>query len=82
MRITAGPLQGLEGVFDGPMTAAERVQVLLRFLGSERRVSVDVDAVEPNRNPIQDVIEKRPRRSRGVGRPLPKNSQTVNTRPG
>ena len=82
VRIIAGPLQGLEGVFDGPMTAAERVQVLLRFLGSERRVSVDVDAVEPNRNPIQDVSERRPRRSRGVGRPLLKNAGAENPRLG
>lgn len=82
VRITAGPLQGLEGIFDGPMTAVERVQVLLRFLGSERRVSVDVDAVEPNRNPIPIAIEKRHRRSRGVGRPLSQCAQNVNTRPG
>jgi transcription antitermination factor NusG len=70
VRITSGPLQGLEGVFDGPMTAAERVLVLLRFLGNERRVTVDVEALEPNSNPIPALVEKRPRRSRGVGRPI------------
>jgi transcriptional antiterminator RfaH len=70
VRITSGPLQGLEGVFDGPMTPSERVLVLLRFLGDERRVTVDVDTLEPNSNPIPAVVEKRPRRSRGAGRPI------------
>jgi transcription antitermination factor NusG len=69
VRITSGPLRGLEGVFDGPMTPTERVMVLLRFLGTERRVTVGVDAIEPNSNPVPHVEEKRPRRSRGVGRP-------------
>lgn len=81
VRITSGPLQGLEGVFDGPLTAAERVTVLLRFLGSERRVVVDVEAVEPNHNPLSSITEKRPRRSRGLGRPLSKNVQPGATPP-
>ncbi len=70
VRITLGPLQGLEGVFDGSLTSAERVTVLLRFLGGERRVIVDIDALEPDRNPRSRFAEKRPRRSRGVGRSL------------
>jgi transcription elongation factor/antiterminator RfaH len=81
VRITAGPLQGLEGVFAGPLTAAERVMVLLRFLGSERRVTVDVDTVEPNGNPLRGSSEKRPRRSRGAGRPISYRGRGSTERP-
>jgi transcription antitermination factor NusG len=80
VRIAAGPMQGLEGIFDGPMTAAERVMVLLRFLGGERRVNVAADAIEPNSNPTPSIIEKRPRRSRGTGRPI--QQQVLARRPG
>lgn len=77
IRITTGPLQGLEGIFDGPMTAAERVMVLLRFLGSECRVAVNISAVEANGNPIASIVAKRPRRSRGVGRPITRHAQVA-----
>lgn len=70
VRITSGPLSGLEGIFHGPLTPAERVRVLLRFLGSDRKVTIAVDAVEPNHNPTPVAVFKRPRRSRGVGRPI------------
>ena len=82
VRITTGPLQGLEGIFDGPMTAAERVTVLLRFLGSECRVAVEINAVERNGNPIASILEKRPRRTRGVGRPITRNAQVATAHPG
>jgi transcription antitermination factor NusG len=78
VRITSGPLRGLEGVFDGPMTPTERVLVLLRFLGNERRVTVAIDAIEPNSNPIPDLEQKRARRSRGVGRPIKRHTDASN----
>jgi transcriptional antiterminator RfaH len=81
VRITSGPLQGLEGVFDGSLSANERVTVLLCFLGGERRVVVDVEAVEPNHNSLASITEKRPRRSRGIGRPFSKNVQAGTTHP-
>jgi transcriptional antiterminator RfaH len=68
--IVSGPLQGLEGVFDGPVSPAERVQVLLRFLGNERRVDIAVEDIEPARSALASGVAKRPRRSRGAGRPI------------
>lgn len=79
--IISGPLQGLEGVFDGPMTPAERVQVLLRFLGNERRVDIAIEAIEPTRNPLESIVAKRPRRSRGAGRPIAPSARTPTTSP-
>ena len=65
VRILAGPLQGMDAVFVGPLTPAARVQVLLQFLGRQQQVEVDADAVEPAA-PI-----KRPRRTRDAGSGLP-----------
>lgn len=74
VRITAGPLEGLEAVFAGPLTPAERVSVLLRILGGERTVTVPVDSLEPLPNPsvqhVASAVGKRPRRTRGTGRPV------------
>jgi len=67
---TAGPLQGLEAVFIGPLTPSQRVQVLLHFLGQQQEVEVDVRLVERNSNPRQQQSPHPPRRSRGKGRPL------------
>jgi transcriptional antiterminator RfaH len=63
VHITGGPMRGLHAIFLGPLTPAERVQVLLRFLGREQEVSVGVDDIEAVAPPI-----KRLRRTRGQGR--------------
>jgi transcriptional antiterminator RfaH len=46
VRVTAGPLAGQLGLFQG-MKPKERVEVLLAILGGEQRVTLAADAVEP-----------------------------------
>jgi transcriptional antiterminator RfaH len=41
VRIHRGPFEGLEAIFDRPMSRAGRVRVLLELLGQERPVEVD-----------------------------------------
>jgi transcriptional antiterminator RfaH len=69
VRLTGGPLAGLEAVFVGPMRPAERVRVLLEFLGQEQEALVPVEDLEAAGGPA-----KRPRRTRGQGRPIRANS--------
>lgn len=66
VRFKAGPLRGLQAVFEGPMKPAERVRVLIQFLGRENQVEVPVADLEP----VLDVEgkSKRARRTRGHGR--------------
>ncbi len=45
VQITAGPMEGLNAIFLGPLTPAARIQVLLHFLGREQAVTVPVDSV-------------------------------------
>lgn len=61
VRLTAGPLEGLEAVFQGPMEASRRVDVLLTFMGRLQEVQVDVSQLEA-------VPQRPPRRTRGKGR--------------
>jgi transcriptional antiterminator RfaH len=68
VRITDGPLQGMLAVFEGPSTPAERVRVLLDFLGRGRRAHVSVADVEKVASKAQASAPKRPRRTRGRGR--------------
>jgi transcription elongation factor/antiterminator RfaH len=63
VRLKEGPLAGLEAVFEGPLQPAERVRILIRFLGQANRAVVPVDILEgiaPRQHP--------PRRTRGRGR--------------
>ena len=41
VRIRSGPLEGLEGVFDRPMSKGGRVRVLLELLGQMRHAELD-----------------------------------------
>ena len=68
VRITDGPLQGLLATFEGPSTPADRVRVLLAFLGHASRAHVAVSDLE--KAPIEAQVQavKRPRRTRGRGR--------------
>jgi transcription elongation factor/antiterminator RfaH len=68
VRITDGPLQNMLAVFEGPTTPAERVQVLLTFLGHARRASVPVTDLEKTPSGAEVSVPKRPRRTRGQGR--------------
>ncbi len=65
VRVRSGPLAGLEAVFIGPLTPAARVQVLLRFLGSQRTLYVAPDELE-----VVDAPAPQTRRTRGAGRPI------------
>lgn len=65
VQIIAGPMQGLSAVFQGPLTPAARIQVLLHFLGREQAVTVAMDNIEPC---APAVPPKRQRRTRGHGR--------------
>jgi transcriptional antiterminator RfaH len=41
VRITSGPFRDLEAVFDRPLSAADRVSILLRVLGQLRSIEID-----------------------------------------
>jgi transcriptional antiterminator RfaH len=71
VRLKEGPLAGLEAVFVGPMRPAERVRVLLEFLGQEQEALVPVEDLEPAGG---QALPKRPRRTRGKGRVIQANS--------
>lgn len=65
VRIREGPLAGLEAVFEGPLEPAERVRILIRFLGECNRAEVPVEVLE--------AVAARPhppRRTRGRGRAI------------
>jgi transcription antitermination factor NusG len=47
VRLDSGPLAGLRAIFVGPTTPADRVQILIRFLGEANRAEVPVDALRP-----------------------------------
>jgi transcriptional antiterminator RfaH len=68
VRITHGPFAELLALFDGPTTPAERVTVLLDFLGHFSRVRLDVADLEKVSGGIAIAPPKRPRRTRGRGR--------------
>jgi transcriptional antiterminator RfaH len=68
VRITGGPLEGMPAIFDGPSTPAERVRVLLAFLGHASRAYVSVTDLEKAPPEAEAPSPKRPRRTRGRGR--------------
>ena len=70
VRITDGPLSGMQAIFEGPSTPSERVQVLLTFLGQASRAYVSVNDLEKDSIETQGAARKRPRRTRGRGRPI------------
>ena len=64
VRVTSGPLEGVEAVFLESLTSGERVRVLLRFLGRLSKAQVDVNSLEK----ISNKPHQRERRTRGKGR--------------
>ena len=70
VRFRSGPLQGLDAVFAGPLEPAQRVQVLLTFLGQPQQMAVDVNLLEKGSPPRQPAEVHPPRRSRGRARPI------------
>jgi transcriptional antiterminator RfaH len=73
VRIADGPLQGLLATFEGPATPAQRVQVLLKFLGHARRTWVQTSVLEKAPSDAEAPAHKRSRRTRGRARRI-KNS--------
>jgi transcriptional antiterminator RfaH len=67
LRLSGGAFQGLEAVFLGPPRPSERVQVLIEFLGSLRRLELPVDQIERPSGPPAPRPE---RRTRGKGRAI------------
>jgi transcriptional antiterminator RfaH len=68
VRFTHGPLQGMLAMFEGPSTPAERVRVLLSFLGQTSRAHVSAGDLEKAPAGAQVTAPRRPRRTRGRGR--------------
>lgn len=66
--IDRGPLAGLRGIFQGPTGPAERVRILVRFLGETNRAELPVEALRA----ADDGDDFRPRRrgTRGRGRQI------------
>jgi transcriptional antiterminator RfaH len=65
VRLSSGPLGGMEAIFQGPTKPSERVRVLIEFLGRLREAEVDIDALEHSNTA---PIAPRARRTRGKGR--------------
>ncbi len=62
LRLRSGPLAGMEVVFVKHLTPRDRALVLLRFLGQENHIEVDLFDLEP--------VRKRIRGTRGRGRKI------------
>jgi len=60
IRLKSGPLAGMEAVFVKHLPARNRAVVLLRFLGQENKVEIDISEIET----------KRRRGTRGHGRKI------------
>lgn len=79
VRIKEGPFQDMLALFNGPMSSAERVQVLLNILGQACRVKVDVAALEKTESQMPPSVPfKRPRRTRGHGRQIVTANKIIN----
>lgn len=70
VRITSGPLQDMIAIFDGPPEPAERVQILLEVMSRYKRVRISESALEKAEPDAAKPKNKRPRRTRGRGRPI------------
>jgi len=73
VRITEGPFQDMMAIFDQSTSSADRVRVLLEILGRASRVEVDpadLKKVTPDPDEPAAAPQKRPRRTRGRGRPI------------
>ena len=70
VRIVDGPFRDMTAVFDRPLGPAERVQVLLQVLGQVSRVQIEASCLEKAAAGPEPLPFKRPRRTRGSGRPI------------
>ena len=67
VRLTQGPLRGLEAIFGGPTNPGDRVRVLIEFLGRQRMAEVNAGGLE-RVAANSAAATKPPRRTRGKGR--------------
>jgi len=75
VRITSGPFADMEAIFEGPTTANQRVQVLLKVLGGSR-MQIEVAHLEKTTPETDEPTPvKRPRRTRGRGRTINRQNQ-------
>lgn len=75
VRITNGPFRDMLAIFEGPTTASQRVQILLKVLGSSR-MQIEVEHLEKVEKKTEATTPvKRPRRTRGRGRTIKKQHQ-------
>jgi transcriptional antiterminator RfaH len=72
LRLTTGAFRGLEAFFLGPMKPSERVHILIEFLGSLRRMEVDIDQLK---HTSAELADRPPRRTRGKGRPISRDNR-------
>lgn len=61
VRIISGPLRDLNAMFDRPVSAAERVRVLLEVMGRMTTVEVDVSDIVKTTPTEKTRIRKKPR---------------------
>lgn len=70
VRIKNGPFENMLAIFEGPTKPAARVQVLLSTLNRAVRVRIEAHDLEKAPAHAVEAVAKRPRRSRGRGRPI------------
>ena len=63
--VEKGPLAGLRGVFQGPVGPAERVNILLHFLGQANRAEVPVGMLRLSGEEHERTTRRRGTRGRG-----------------
>jgi transcription antitermination factor NusG len=63
--IDQGPLAGLRGIFQGPLGPAERVHILMHFLGEVNRAEVPIEVLRRAPDPAEAPVRRRGTRGRG-----------------
>jgi transcription antitermination factor NusG len=58
VELTEGPMRGLKGIVNAMLTGAERVRVLLEFLGRESAVEVPVSKILTEHKPRAVMARK------------------------
>ncbi len=75
VRISRGPLTGMEAVFDGAIGPVDRVRILIAFLGEVNRAIVDAGWLQPVR--ATGTGAKKTRGTRGRGRAIRSRADEV-----
>jgi transcriptional antiterminator RfaH len=70
VKITSSPFKDMLAIFEGPTTPSDRVYVLLTSLNKSVRLRIAPSGLEKVSGEVSAPVNKRPRRSRGRGRPI------------